>query len=135
MKNRRLKLEEYALELAKIASLRSEDPFQKVGACIVRFDKSIAGLGYNGAPSGIKIDWSNREERRKRVLHAEVNALRYVKPNESMMIACTLLPCRSCIQMIAAYNIKKIIYNDIYLLDKSAIKLCKEWDIKLIKIN
>ena len=135
MKNKRLKLEEYALELAKVASLRSEDPFQKVGACIVRFDKSIAGLGYNGAPSGIEIDWSDRNERRKRVLHAEVNALKYTEPNESMMIACTLLPCRFCVQMIAAYNIKKIIYKDIYLLDKTAIELCKEWNIELIQVN
>tara|TARA_R100001163_G_scaffold59465_1_gene48234 strand:- start:2479 stop:2895 length:417 start_codon:yes stop_codon:yes gene_type:complete len=125
----------YAIELAKIAALRSEDPYVKVGCCVLRKDKSVAGLGYNGAPSGIEIDWSDRDKRRKRVLHAEVNALRYVKPNECDIIACTLLPCKSCIQMIAAYNIKKIIYKDIYLLDKSAIELCKEWNIKLIKIN
>ena len=63
---KRLDWEEYALELARVAALRSEDPFMKVGACVLRHDNSVAGLGYNGAPPGIEIDWSNRDERRKR---------------------------------------------------------------------
>ncbi len=125
----------YSMELAKIAALRSEDPYVKVGCCVLRKDKSVAGLGYNGAPSGIEIDWTNRDNRRKRVLHAEVNALRYVKPNECQLIACTLLPCRSCIQMIAAYNIKIVLYKDVYKKDEAAITLCKEWDIELINIK
>ena len=72
----------YALKLAIVASERSEDKHHKVGACVLRHDNSVGGLGYNGAPSGVNIDWDNRDERRKRVVHAEVNALRYVKPNE-----------------------------------------------------
>ena len=50
---KRLDWEEYALELARVASLRSEDPFMKVGACVLRNDNSVAGVGYNGAPPGI----------------------------------------------------------------------------------
>ena len=60
----RLDWQEYALELARVASLRSEDPFMKVGACVLRHDNSVAGLGYNGAPPGIEINWENRDERR-----------------------------------------------------------------------
>ena len=125
----------YSMELAKIAALRSEDPYVKVGCCVLRKDKSVAGLGYNGAPSGIEIDWTNRDNRRKRVLHAEVNALRYVKPNECQLIACTLLPCRSCMQMIAAYNIKIVLYKEVYKKDEAATILCKEWRIELIQVN
>ena len=66
----------YALKLALVASERSEDPYVKVGACVLRLDNSVAGLGYNGAPPEVDIYWHDRDERRKRVIHAEVNALR-----------------------------------------------------------
>jgi dCMP deaminase len=123
--------EEYALELAYAASVRSEDPFVKVGACVLRKDMSVAAVGYNGAPSGVEIDWSDRTQRRKRVIHAELNALRYVKPNEGHLIACTLLPCSSCVQAVAAHGIKTIIYNDLYKVDDFALVLCKEFGIDL----
>ena len=48
-------------------------------------------LGYNGAPSGVDIDWSDRNARRERVLHAEANVLNFVKPNEVELLACTHL--------------------------------------------
>jgi|TARA_R100000152_G_C6711877_1_gene139366 dCMP deaminase len=127
----RISWEEYALALAKAASKRSEDPFVKVGAVVLRSDRSVAGVGYNGAPAGIEIDWSDRDERRKRVIHAEINALRYVRPNEADILACTLLPCSACVQTIAAHGIKHIIYNDVYAVDDLALTLCKEFNIKL----
>tara|TARA_R110002020_G_scaffold462154_1_gene681548 strand:- start:38 stop:514 length:477 start_codon:yes stop_codon:yes gene_type:complete len=133
MINKRDSWEQYALKLAHVASGRSDDPYVKVGACILRHDKSVAGLGYNGPPSGIEIDWSNRDERRKRIVHAEVNALRYLQPNEGWLLATTLLPCRSCLQMIASYGIKKIVYSEVYTRDDVSLELCKEWGIELIK--
>ena len=123
--------EEYALELAYAAASRSEDPYMKVGACVLRKDMSVAAVGYNGAPSGVDIDWSDRNERRKRVIHAELNALRYVRPNEGHLLACTLLPCSSCVQAIAAHNIKTIIYDELYKVDSFALQLCKEFGIEL----
>ena len=130
-KNGRIGWEEYAVSLAKAASLRSEDPYVKVGACVLRNDWSVAGVGYNGAPADIEIDWSDRDERRKRVIHAEINALRYVKPNEGHTIACTLLPCSVCVQTIAAHGIKHILYEDVYELDDFALELCTEFKIGL----
>ena len=127
----RLSWEEYALSLAKTSSLRSEDPYVQVGACILREDMSVAAVGYNGAPSGIEIDWSDRDVRRKRVVHAEINALRYVRPNEGFIIACTLLPCSPCVQTIAAHGIKRIIYENIYQMDDLAFTLCKEFKIEI----
>jgi dCMP deaminase len=131
----RLDWEEYALELAGVASLRSEDPFVKVGVCVLREDNSVAGLGYNGAPPGVEIDWSNRDERRKRVVHAEVNALRYAKPGECKLLACNLLPCNECLKMIASYGIKKVIFSKIYNFDESSLKLAKEFKIELIQLK
>jgi dCMP deaminase len=125
----------YAFNLAKTASSRSEDPFVKVGACALRFDKSIAALGYNGPPRGVNIDWSNRDERRKRIIHAEANCLSYCKPHEIELIAITMLPCSSCLNLIAAYGIKRIIYGEIYKRDELAFELAKEYNISLEKIT
>ncbi len=125
--------EEYALMLAQTASVRSQDPFIKVGACALRWDNTVASLGYNGPPPKIDIDWSDRDERRKRVCHAEVNVLKYIKPGECRLIASTLLPCNSCLLNIAAYQIPEIIYVDVYKNDTSSLDLAKELNIRLIK--
>ena len=131
----RLDWECYALSLARVASLRSEDPFVKVGACVLRYDNSVASLGYNGAPPKVNIDWSNRDERRKRVIHAEVNALRYVKPEECKILACTLLPCNDCLKLISSYGIKQVVYIDEYDKDDSSLTLASEFGINLKKVN
>lgn len=91
--------------LAAIIAARSEDPHQKVGCIAIRHDKSVVGIGYNGVPSGVEIDWSGRDERRPLVIHAEANALRYAKPDEVMCLYVTLPPCPSCLTLIASYRI------------------------------
>ncbi len=131
----RLSWEEYALALAKTASLRSEDPYKKVGACVLRHDKSVASIGFNGAPRGVEIDWSNRDERRKRVIHAEINALSYVRPNEGWLIASTLLPCHTCFKSIVAHGIKRVVFEEIYTQDDLSLILAKEFGIELIQLN
>ena len=125
---------EYALKLAQAAAERSEDPYIKVGACVLRNDKSVAGVGYNGPPSKINIDWSNRDERRKRVIHAEINALRYSTPGECSLLACTLLPCNDCLKTIAAHGIKQVIYSEVYEKDQTSLDLAREFRISLIKL-
>ena len=130
----RISWSKYALELAKVASQRSEDPFVKVGACALRKDNTVAGLGYNGAPAGVEIDWENRDDRRRRVIHAEVNALRYTKPGECKLIATTLLPCNECLKLISAYGIKAVIFDEIYQRDYSSLNLAKEFNIELVSV-
>lgn len=66
------------LEMAKLVSTWSKDPSTKVGAVIIRPDRSIVSVGFNGFPMkcGDNPDvYNNREEKLKRVLHAEVNAI------------------------------------------------------------
>ncbi len=106
--------EEYALRLAEVAATRSQDPWEKVGACVLRADHSVAGLGYNGAPPGIEIDWNHREQRRPLVLHAEINALRYLEPGEGLLMAVTLSPCPDCLRALAAWRIPRVIYRRRY---------------------
>ena len=104
----------YALNLARAAATRSEDPYLKVGACVLRADNSVAGIGYNGAPAGININWTDRDQRRAHVLHAELNALRYCTTADTRdgLLAVTHMPCRECLKTIAAYRIQEIVYAD-----------------------
>jgi len=66
------------LRLAREVASWSRDPSTKVGAVIVRSDKTIASLGYNGFPRGIPDRpemYANREEKYKYIVHAEANAI------------------------------------------------------------
>lgn len=105
-------IRQYGLMCAETAATRSEDPYHKVGACLIRHDHTVAAMGYNGAPPGVEIDWTDRDERRLWVIHAEANALRYVAPGEVWLMASTMMPCRECVLLAASYGIKEIIYRD-----------------------
>jgi deoxycytidylate deaminase len=127
--------EETALILAEtIAQCRSQDPYVQVGACAVLQDNSVC-LGYNGPPPGIEINWSEREHRGARIIHAEVNALRSVAPGQCKFLAVTLLPCRSCMTFIASKGIRKIVFREVYERDKLAFELAREFGIKLVQMR
>lgn len=106
----RLSWEEYAVELALSARSRSEDPYHRVGCALMRHDRTVAALGYNGAPPGVDIDWTDRDLRRRFVIHAEANALRYVHPGEVALLAATMMPCSNCVLLAASYRISRIVY-------------------------
>ena len=127
--------DEYAIGIAEAVSHKSNDPWNKVGAVILRKDYSIASVGYNGFPQGVEEDWSNRDERRKYVIHAEQNALRYIKPDEGEVIYSTLMPCSDCIKAIAAYKIKKVVYKNLYANDFTAIEFAEKMGIELIQFR
>jgi dCMP deaminase len=131
--------EQYAMIMARAATARSEDPHVQVGACALRHDGSIAGVGYNGAPPGINIDWQDRDGRRQYVIHAENNCLRYCKPEECKLIAVTMLPCKDCLKLIAGYKIKTVVFSELYSSDaygdiSSIMNLAKCFGISMIQL-
>jgi dCMP deaminase len=127
--------EEWALMLAETAAKKSKDPWAKVGCCLLRSADNTAVLGFNGFPAKMVENWTDRDLRRKYVVHAEQNALRYVVPNECYLAAVTLLPCNDCLKGLASYGIKKVVYKDIYIRDDSTISLAKDFGIELIQIK
>jgi dCMP deaminase len=129
-----MRYEEYALSIAETVAQKSKDPWRKVGACILRHDNSIASVGYNGFPAGMTEDWADREERRLFVVHAEQNALRYIRPEECGLIAVTTLPCNDCLKAIASYGIKRIVYRDCYERDSSSERITEKFGIELIQL-
>lgn len=132
----RISFEYMALEIALIASKRSEDPHKKVGACVLDKDGRVLGVGYNGIrKKQIKSDefWSDRDNRRKYIIHAEVNALSNVDTTKAHLLAVTLLPCSSCANFIASHNIEKVIYLEEYDKDDQSKDIFKFHNIELIK--
>lgn len=66
------------LYLAEHVSGWSKDPSTKTGCVIVRPDTTVAAVGYNGFPRSIKDSkeaLNNREEKYKRTIHCEMNAI------------------------------------------------------------
>lgn len=136
--SKKISWEEYALHLAHCASLRSEDPFIKVGACALSYDNRVLGVSYNGLQSGKKVSkkfWKDRDERRHYMIHAETNLLSLFKRNECKILACTLLPCENCAKMIAAWNIPSVVYLEEYNLAPKTKDIFKFYNIKLKQIT
>jgi dCMP deaminase len=133
----RLTIPEYAMALAHVASLRSEDPFRKVGAVAFDFDNRVIGTAYNGLAPGHDASaefWASRDERRKYMLHAEVNLCSLFTRGNVKLIACTTKPCTSCMQMICAYGVREVYYRDDYP-ESEADAIAKLYGIELVRLT
>ena len=133
----RVSWEEYALDVARTVAKRSEDPHKKVGACALNEKNMIVAVGYNGLASGKDVSYQffrNRNHRRPYMIHAEVNCLSLVKRGQVSLLACTLLPCSSCATMIAAYGIKKVVYEEVYDRDTTAFGIFDFYEIHCVKL-
>jgi dCMP deaminase len=135
---RRPSWEEYALLLARVASLRSEDPYARVGACALDHGNRVIGVAYNGLKGGVDAQpdfWADRDKRRPFMVHAEVNLLSLFRRGEARLIAVTLLPCASCATMIATYGIPKVVYGRTYERDERALEIFKFYNIELVQLD
>lgn len=97
------------------AKRRSKDPSTKCGAVIVRPDNTIASLGYNGFPKGLADKpeiWANREEKYKRVVHCEMNAiLRAREPLAGYTLyVWPFLTCERCAVHVITAGIERVVY-------------------------
>lgn len=108
----------YFLRMAFMTAIsHSKDPSTKVGAVLVAAGETHSiSLGYNGFPKGAsdsKVVWDNREEKLKRVVHAEANALLNVRgkfDTEGSTIYTTLAPCAKCMGLLINAGVSEIVY-------------------------
>lgn len=101
-------------QLAKLVSLWSKDPSTKVGAVIVRPDKTIASVGFNGFPKGVPDlpEWyADRDIKYKIVKHAEENAILFAQEDIKghTLYVYPLPPCSSCAGDIIQRGIKRVV--------------------------
>ncbi len=104
------------LTLAEQVAAWSKGPRKRIGAVIMRPDKSIASLGYNGPPRGFDDEAflrMSREDQHFVVIHAEDNALRQTHEAESVagytLFVSPLLPCANCADKIAKAGIRRVV--------------------------
>jgi dCMP deaminase len=102
------------LNLARLVSSWSKDESTKVGSVIVRPDKTVAGIGYNGFPRKMpdnKELYENREEKYSRIIHAEINALLHTRENVKgyTLYGYPLLPCDRCFVQLVQAGITRFI--------------------------
>lgn len=134
----RISWEQYALKIAQVAALRSEDPYCQVGACALDHENRVIGVAYNGLSPGKVVNqsfWADRETRRPFMIHAEINLLSLLKRGECSLLACTLLPCSSCAQAICAHGVKTVIYREEYERDSNATRIFAFAGVTLKKLN
>ena len=127
------------IELCLHIAQWSKDPSTKVGAVIVRPDKTIASLGYNGFPAGIDDKpefYENKEIKMRHVVHAEMNAILHSNENLSnTSLYVSHFPCKDCIKLIVQKKIKKVFVcvkeeynnpNNYHVRAKEDIEMTKE---------
>lgn len=115
--SRRPSFPEWALGIAKAASVRSEDPYVQVGSVVVAFDWIVVGVGYNGLPPGVNMNdafWADRDGRRPFMIHAEVNALRTVSTlgAHGLQVVSTHIPCAACMSVLGSYRVGRVYWQE-----------------------
>src|SRR5579862_4966526 len=102
------------LEMAELVASWSKDPSTKTGAVIVRPNRSIAGVGYNGFARGV-VDsderYQNRDLKYRMVVHCEKNAVFSVNGSVE---GCTLytfpfMSCAPCAASMIQVGIKRVV--------------------------
>ena len=102
------------LELAAFIAQWSKDPSTKTGAVIVRGDKSIVSLGYNGFPKFLDDsphDYEDREIKYSKIIHAEMNAILYAKEPlyEAILFTWPFMSCDRCAVHVIQSGITEVV--------------------------
>ena len=119
------------MNIARVCSIRSNDPSTKFGCIAVSKDGAILSTGYNGPPRDV-ADWLiplTRPEKYTYMEHAErnciYNAARVGTPLDGCIFYVTGIPCVMC--MRAMYQVGA---SEVVMLDVSYTSMtddCKEF--------
>jgi dCMP deaminase len=135
----RISFEDMAIKVADVIKDRSEDPYKKVGVCVLNKEGRILSVGYNGLLSKQQVSnnfWEDRDERRKFIIHAETNALACItRYDEPYILASTLLPCANCAINICSHGIKHVYYAEEYHKDQLAYEIFDFYKVSLKKLH
>jgi dCMP deaminase len=133
----------YFLDIAYMASTRSQCPRRQVGAVLVQ-GKKLLGTAYNGAPMGVSdcteagcmlveeyetklLDDGKEDVVKKqrciRTIHAEQNLLLFTEPQdrEKSTVYVTDQPCWTCANMLANSGVSEIVYHRAYPKDSDKV--------------
>jgi dCMP deaminase len=133
------------IKLAEEISTWSKDVTTQVGSVIVRPDRTICSVGFNGFPRGVEDSQSaiaNRDTKLLRTLHAEVNAVLSAKEplNGYSLFVWPFQPCAQCAAIVIQAGIAEVYcpYNDHLAHErwresfKAALQMFDEAGVRLI---
>lgn len=103
------------LKMARLVGSWSKDPSTQTGAVIVRPDRSVASVGFNGFPRNMKDDpalYADREQKYSRIVHAEINALIHATGavNGHTLYIYPLAPCDRCAVQLLQAGITRFVF-------------------------
>jgi dCMP deaminase len=133
-------------DLAEEVSTWSKDSSSRVGAVIVRPDRTIASVGFNGFPRGVEDRpdrIANRDTKLLFTIHAEMNAILSAKePLKGYSIfVWPFQPCAHCAASIIQAGIKEVYCPSNAHLDsyerwkdsfKAALQMFDEAEVRVI---
>ena len=133
--------DEYFMQIAQVAALRSNCVKRKVAAVIVR-DKRVISTGYNGTPRGTRNCYEGGCPRCNSLAdsgtrldeclcsHGEENAITQAAYHgvsvKDATLYSTFAPCLQCTKMIINAGIREVVYNQDYPLNDVSFNLFKE---------
>ena len=105
--------DQFFVRLATASADMSRDPSTKVGAVIVRPNRTVVSLGFNGFPRGVDDApnlYADRDEKLRRTVHAELNAILTARePLDGTTLYCTHPPCSHCAAAIIQAGITTVV--------------------------
>lgn len=142
MKKLNEKWDKRFLEMARLVSTWSKDPSTKVGAVMVRPDRSVISVGYNGFAKGVD-DLPERYADRhnykyQMVAHAEVNCMTFAD-RASMKNCCLYLwpfmPCSRCAAIMIQCGVMRIVSLEPEHVDKTGAGEHDRWSHDFMLAN
>lgn len=133
------------INLAKEIASWSKDSGTQVGSVIVRPDRTICSVGFNGFPRGVKDSQdaiANRDTKLLRTIHAELNAILSAKESLAgySLFVWPFQPCSSCASAIIQAGITEVYcpFNDHLAHErwsesfKAALQMFDEAEVRVI---
>lgn len=102
------------LEMARLVALWSKDPSTGCGAVIVRPDRSLVSVGFNGFPRRLADNMAHYHDRPiklSRMAHSEANAVRHARERLDgyTVYSWPMLPCDRCANQLINHEIARIV--------------------------
>ncbi|MDF2957426.1 MAG: Deoxycytidylate deaminase [Candidatus Alkanophagales archaeon MCA70_species_1] len=140
---KRISVDEYFMEIAKVVAKRSTCLRRQIGAVIVK-NKIIVSTGYNGAPRGLPhcLDIgclrdelgiaSGERQEVCRGVHAEQNALIQAgRSAEGATLYVNAYPCKICAKLIINAGIKRVVVSGEYS-DTEGLDLLRDAGVEVV---
>lgn len=136
-KKERISWNDYFMQTATLASIRSPCERLKVGCVIVKNNRLIS-MGYNGFLAGTDHKSIVRWGHEQATIHAEINAITDAAKRgvsiDGAVAYITHYPCINCFKALASSGIKKIYYSVDYKNDPIVEDLGYRIELKKLPI-